>query len=104
MSARHDIDISRLSLKDLRDLAERVEREIHERREAGRRWLSQHGLVEKQGARYRNPKNSRETWSGRGKQPAWVAQALDEGLSLAQLKSEGTADPDLPARSSAERR
>jgi DNA-binding protein H-NS len=35
--------------------------------------------------RYRNPKNSAETWSGKGKMPGWVEEALAEGSDLASL-------------------
>ena len=30
-------------------------------------------------AKYRNPANSKETWSGRGKQPRWLAAYVAEG-------------------------
>jgi DNA-binding protein H-NS len=81
----------------LRQLAGRVESEIAERQEAGKRWLRQHGLVEKRGPLYRNPRNAAETWSGKGKRPVWVERALAEGHTLASLASE--IDPDLPAPS-----
>ena len=32
--------------------------------------------------KYRNPKNPRETWSGRGKQPRWLAKRLGAGSKL----------------------
>jgi len=32
--------------------------------------------------RYRNPKNRRETWAGRGKQPRWLAAQLHDGRRL----------------------
>ena len=32
--------------------------------------------------KYRNPKNSAETWSGRGKQPQWVRDQLRAGRKL----------------------
>jgi DNA-binding protein H-NS len=32
--------------------------------------------------KYRNPKVPSETWSGRGKQPRWVMEALGHGLAL----------------------
>jgi len=37
--------------------------------------------------RYRNPLDARQTWSGRGRQPKWVAAALDAGGTLDDLKS-----------------
>lgn len=33
-------------------------------------------------AKYRHPENSEVTWSGRGRQPAWIKEALAEGKSL----------------------
>ncbi len=35
--------------------------------------------------KYRNPANSAETWTGRGRQPLWVADALMGGKSLEDL-------------------
>ena len=32
--------------------------------------------------KYRHPDNPKLTWSGRGRQPAWVREALDAGQSL----------------------
>jgi DNA-binding protein H-NS len=32
--------------------------------------------------KYRNPKNSEETWAGRGKQPGWLAAQLRAGKEL----------------------
>lgn len=37
--------------------------------------------------RYRNPDDPSQTWSGRGRQPTWVADALASGRTLDQLKS-----------------
>jgi len=36
--------------------------------------------------RYRNPDDASQTWSGRGRQPKWVAEALAQGKTLADLK------------------
>jgi DNA-binding protein H-NS len=35
--------------------------------------------------KYRNPSNPAETWSGRGKQPAWVVAELKSGKNLDDL-------------------
>jgi DNA-binding protein H-NS len=37
------------------------------------------GAVE---ARYRNPADSQQTWTGRGRQPKWVGEALANGRNL----------------------
>ncbi len=42
--------------------------------------------------KYRNPSNPSETWSGRGKQPAWVLTALEAGKTLGELAIEGQID------------
>ncbi len=36
--------------------------------------------------RYRNPDNHAETWSGRGKQPRWLAAALTRGRAIEEFK------------------
>jgi len=36
-------------------------------------------------ARFRNPENSDQTWSGRGRKPAWFAAALARGVSQDKL-------------------
>ncbi|MDQ8727670.1 H-NS histone family protein [Bradyrhizobium sp. LHD-71] len=35
--------------------------------------------------KYRNPQDHSQTWSGRGKQPHWVAKLLKSGLKLDDL-------------------
>ncbi len=35
---------------------------------------------------YRNPENPRQTWSGRGNQPAWIKEALKAGVTLEELQ------------------
>jgi DNA-binding protein H-NS len=97
MADWRDLDLSRLSLTDLRQLEARLLRELADRQAAGRRWLREHGLVEKPRRLYRNPHNAAETWSGHGQRPAWVEQALAEGRTLESLAE--VMDPDLPARS-----
>lgn len=37
-------------------------------------------------AKYRNPANASETWTGRGRQPRWVAAALAAGKRLEDFK------------------
>lgn len=40
-------------------------------------------------AKYQNPNNSLQTWSGRGKIPRWVAIALASGSQLSELRAVG---------------
>ena len=37
------------------------------------------GATRKVAPKYRNPANARETWSGRGKQPRWMADQVKKG-------------------------
>ena len=36
-------------------------------------------------AKYRNPKDQAQTWSGRGRKPLWVVSELDAGIALEDL-------------------
>jgi len=36
-------------------------------------------------AKYRNPNDASQTWTGRGRQPLWIAALLAEGKSLDSL-------------------
>ena len=38
-------------------------------------------------ARYRNPDNKTQTWSGRGKRPLWLNAALQAGRTLDDLRA-----------------
>ena len=35
--------------------------------------------------RYRNPQDASQTWTGRGKKPRWVIEALEQGQSLEDI-------------------
>ena len=37
-------------------------------------------------AKYQNPDNKRQTWSGRGPQPKWIKDLLAAGTTLADLE------------------
>jgi DNA-binding protein H-NS len=36
-------------------------------------------------AKYRNPENPEQTWSGRGRKPAWVHEQLEQGKQLEDM-------------------
>lgn len=36
--------------------------------------------------KYRNPENPSQTWTGRGRTPLWVNEALQKGMSLEDLR------------------
>ncbi|WP_028916499.1 H-NS histone family protein [Pseudoxanthomonas sp. J35] len=41
--------------------------------------------------KYRNPENPKETWTGRGKQPRWLAAYIAKGRDLGEFLIPGTA-------------
>lgn len=97
------INLDKLSLEELKDLKKRVETAIkgfEKRRKkealiAAQKAAQEHGfslediLGEKSGSKglpkYANPANPEQTWTGRGRQPAWVKDALAKGKSLDSL-------------------
>ncbi|QTR51579.1 H-NS histone family protein [Candidatus Thiothrix anitrata] len=97
------IDISSLSVSELASLKGSIESIIEGRRES--ELLSLHETFEAMAARagftleevmlvvsnkkrptipakYRNPANPEDTWSGRGRKPLWVVALLESGGSL----------------------
>lgn len=36
-------------------------------------------------AKYRNPQNHAQTWSGRGKKPAWIIELINQGISMEDM-------------------
>ena len=103
--AKNGIDLSKLSLEELQSLARDIEAEVVSRREADReRVLNQmRELAGSLGmtleevvrgekgkgstvlAKYRHPDNPALTWSGRGKRPIWINEALASGKTLEDL-------------------
>jgi hypothetical protein len=80
-------DFSLFTDRQLEFLARQVQLEIVKRREEASRLVRRRGgLVEGAGPKYRNPGNPAETWSGKGKRPAWVEAALAEGNTLESLE------------------
>jgi DNA-binding protein H-NS len=75
-------DFSLFSDKHLIDLEAQVQAEVKRRRELARSYRE---LSEKGGPAYRNPSNSAETWTGNGRQPKWVRDALARGARLEEL-------------------
>ncbi|WP_198115746.1 H-NS histone family protein [Massilia rhizosphaerae] len=106
------MDLSNLSLSDLRNLQEQIKqemkkREVQEVQKAREQILaiaqsvgmplkdliSATGRGGKAGAntgsvavRYRNPDNASQQWTGRGRQPKWVKEWVEGGKSLDQLR------------------
>ncbi|WP_050604076.1 H-NS family nucleoid-associated regulatory protein [Ruegeria sp. 6PALISEP08] len=44
------------------------------------------GKAPKTKAKYRNPSNPDQTWSGRGRKPQWVHDALKAGADISKLE------------------
>lgn len=101
-----DINLNTLSLKELKDLQSQVARaiasyeerkkkealaELEEKaREMGFSLSELTGMAQARkrapsGAKYANPANGAETWSGRGRKPRWFIDALAAGKSPADL-------------------
>jgi DNA-binding protein H-NS len=97
------IDLESMSLDDLKKLSRDVERAIasfedrkrKEARKAMEKVARDFGLsveevigvqkpssrVSKSAAKFRNPANPSDTWSGRGRQPGWFKEAISRGAS-----------------------
>ena len=109
MAKGNSIDLSKFSIEDMEALAKDIEAEIIGRREAEReRVLAQMRelaatigttpeelfrrtgkVVEKVVAvKYRHPDDPSLTWTGRGKRPLWVVEALAAGKTLDDLAAE----------------
>jgi DNA-binding protein H-NS len=93
------IDLSGYDLAELKglhfDIEQEIKRRLSDEREQARariRALAAQAnipldaLVKKALPRYRNPADSGQTWTGRGRQPRWVAEALASGRSLDEFK------------------
>ncbi len=98
-----NIDLDAMSRKDLRKLGKDVEKalstlEKRERKaalEAAEKAAAEHGFSlsdlaglkkgqskPKNPPKYRNPEDPEQTWSGRGRKPAWVNIAEAKGADL----------------------
>ena len=82
MSNLKPFDFSLFSDKHLADLESQLREEIKRRRDLVQSYRE---LSEKGGPAYRNPRNSAETWTGKGRKPKWVREAIARGVCLADL-------------------
>jgi len=107
------MDLSNLSLGDLRNLQEQIKQEMKKRevqevqkaREqilaiaqsvgmplkdlisaSGRGGKSAGGNTGTVAVRYRNPDNASQQWTGRGRQPKWVKEWVDSGKAIDDLR------------------
>jgi DNA-binding protein H-NS len=97
------IKLDKMSLEELKTLKKQVETAIadfEKRRKkealaAAQKAAQEHGfsldeiLAAKGGAKglpkYANPASPDQTWTGRGRQPGWVKEALSQGKTLEDL-------------------
>lgn len=106
------IDLTKLSIPELQELARDIEQEIVARREqdrervlsqmrdlAGSIGMSLEDLLKQErgrdrarvpgtvvAVRYRHPENAALTWAGRGKRPQWIVEWLESGRTLDELE------------------
>ena len=105
------INLGKLSDKELKALKRDVERELkssqtraiaaatEELQVAVQKIARKHGLTANEvmgrkrkqrtspvPAKYRDPNDPGQTWSGRGRQPAWFREATEKGTSAESLK------------------
>lgn len=101
------IDLGKMSLEELKALQKDVDKEIKNFKSRARtaamkdlqavakkHGLSVEEIIGKKGkgkkpaapAKYRNPNDPSQTWSGRGRQPVWYKEALAKGKSAKSLE------------------
>ncbi len=98
------VNVEKMSLKELLDLEAKVEKAIANARDRERIEVKQKieaivqnagfsvgelfggrapaGKVRTVAAKYVNPDNRAETWTGRGRKPRWLTAKLDKGAKL----------------------
>ena len=107
------MDISKLTIKELQTLANRIQKEIDKRKQKEKSSLlddiaqiaSKHGYSLKDllgksprsatgrkartrkpvAVKFRHPEQANLTWTGRGRKPLWVTKWLDEGKTMEML-------------------
>lgn len=99
------IDLDNMSLRELRDLRNKLDRAIstfEDRRKREALVAAENAAREfgfnladltaakaargKVAPKYANPENPEQTWTGRGRKPRWVQDALDGGRKLESLE------------------
>ena len=106
------MDLSNMSSAELRNLQEQVKRELKQRESqdlakareqilaiaqsvgvpvkeligSGGSGAGSRGKTGSVAPRYRNPADSSQQWTGRGRQPKWVKEWLDAGKDISGLK------------------
>lgn len=102
-----DVQLDKLTIKDLKELRSKVDRAIASRQTDERNNLKERfrEMAEEAGlslnevfgggrstkgrtvaAKFANPENPSETWSGRGRQPNWLSAKLKSGANLEDFR------------------
>jgi DNA-binding protein H-NS len=99
------VDLDKMSIEELRNLKAMIDHTIERKREENRAEVKkkiaqiaeEHGFSVdevvgrskgKKGtspAKYRNPANPAQTWTGRGRKPGWLIEGLAAGAKLEQF-------------------
>jgi DNA-binding protein H-NS len=100
------LNLEKMSIVELRELAAAVEQELGRRKKdevkgtvaqikslAATLGMSVEDILRygkkaktsKGEAKYRNPENPAQTWTGKGRQPAWVKTQMNRGKTLEEL-------------------
>jgi len=100
------MDLSNMSLGDLRNLQEQIKQEMKKREQQEVQKAREQILAIAQSVgvplkdlittsrgksgsvavRYRHPDNANQQWTGRGRQPKWVKEWVEGGKSLDKLR------------------
>ena len=100
------VDLTKFSPKDLKELSRSIEKEIKRRESADKKkvltqmkelaasvGMTVEEILEanpqkksKGQPKYRNPDNPEQTWTGRGKRPGWLNDALNSGIALEEME------------------
>ena len=105
-----NLDLDQMSLKELKDLNNRITKAINnfgtrkkrEALQAAEAVAQEHGFTladlldaasaktrKPANAKYANPADPSMTWTGRGRKPLWATEALNNGKSLDDLLIQG---------------
>jgi DNA-binding protein H-NS len=97
------IDLSTLSISELKSLKNDIDKAIktYEDRNRNKALIAMEKAAQEFGfsmddvlkskktkkaaPKYMNPANPSQTWTGRGRQPQWVKNALDQGKTMSDL-------------------
>ena len=103
-----EIDLSNLEIAELKQLSEQIDHEIDKRHKQAKidvlkqmqEAASRIGMTPEEvlgleaakktktkgKARYRNPEDPRQTWTGKGKRPGWIKDMLENGRTLEDME------------------